>query len=90
MSNSNVLSKLDNWESWHCPGLRELEFKGILISERWTLSTHQLVLPLMATMFLAVVVAAKFLFGWDTAWSVGSFVVALVTLLWMWATYMAS
>lgn len=50
---------------------------------------RHVVLPLMSTIFLVVVVVAKFIFGWSTAWTVGAFFVALVTLLWMWATYMA-
>jgi hypothetical protein len=61
-----------------------------VINEGWVTDMRQVVLPLMATMFLAVVTAAKSLFDWNTAWNVGSFFVALVTLLWMWATYMAS
>ncbi|KAL3469135.1 hypothetical protein BJX99DRAFT_268685 [Aspergillus californicus] len=83
----DVLSQFDSWD---CPGLRELKFKGIVISEGWTLDTRQVILPLLVIMSLAVVVAAKFLFGWNTAWTVGGFFVALVTLLWMWANHMAS
>jgi uncharacterized membrane protein len=70
--------------------LTELKFKGILISEDVAVDTRQVVLPLMVTLFLVVAVTAKFLFGWNTAWTVGGFFVALVTLLWMRATYMAS
>jgi hypothetical protein len=43
--------------------------------------TRQVVLPLGATIFLGVVMVAKFLFDWSTAWNVGSFFVALVALL---------
>lgn len=66
----------DHWGGWHCPGLSELEFEGIIIRERWTLDTQKVALPLLANMFLAVVIAAKFLFGWSTAWTVGGFFVA--------------
>lgn len=84
------MSEPDSWDGWHCPGLRELKFKGIVIREGWTLDAGKVILPLLATMFLAVVVAAKFLFGWNTAWTVGGFFIALVTLLWMWANYITS
>jgi hypothetical protein len=46
------------------------------------------VLPLFATMFLVVVIAAKSFFDWGTAWSVGSFFVTLATLLWMASQYL--
>lgn len=84
------MSKPDSWDGWHRPALRELKFRGIVIREGWTLDARNVVLPLLATMFLAVVVAAKFLFGWNTAWTVGGFFVALVTLLWMWANHTTS
>ena len=69
--------------------MRELKFRGLVIREGWTLDARKVILPLLATIFLAVVVAAKFLFGWNTAWTVGGFFVALVTLLWMWANYIS-
>ncbi|KAL4864155.1 hypothetical protein BDV12DRAFT_205888 [Aspergillus spectabilis] len=82
-SHQKVLNQFHIWYDWHRPGLREIPFRGILINEGWVLGTQQVVLPLMATMFLAVVIAARFLFDWNTAWSVGSFFVALATLLWI-------
>lgn len=36
-------------------------------------------MPLVAIIFLAAVVAVKLIFGWNTAWNVGGFFVALVT-----------
>ena len=62
----------------------------MVISEGWTLGARQVALPLVATMLLLVVIVARLLFGWDTAWTVGGYFVALVTLLWMWATHIAS
>ncbi|KAL4949691.1 hypothetical protein BDW69DRAFT_197864 [Aspergillus filifer] len=88
-SHQEVLNQFHFWHDWHCPGLREIRFRGIVIKEGWVLGTQQVILPLTATTFIAVVMAAKFLFDWSTAWNVGSFFVALATLLWMWATYMA-
>jgi hypothetical protein len=41
---------------------------------------------LVVFMFSVVVLASKFLFGWDTAWTVGSCFVALVTLF-FWENY---
>ncbi|KAB8212791.1 hypothetical protein BDV33DRAFT_197232 [Aspergillus novoparasiticus] len=88
-SHRDILSEVDSWHGWNSPGLRELKFRGIVITEGWTLDMRHVILPLMSTIFLVVVVVAKFIFGWSTAWTVGAFFVALVTLLWMWATYMA-
>ncbi|KAE8337903.1 hypothetical protein BDV24DRAFT_139148 [Aspergillus arachidicola] len=88
-SHRDILSEVDSWHGWNSPGLRELKFRGIAITEGWTLDMRHVVLPLMSTIFLVVVVVAKFIFGWGTAWTVGAFFIALVTLLWMWATYMA-
>ncbi|GMG12960.1 unnamed protein product [Aspergillus oryzae] len=53
--------------------------KGIVITEGWTLDMRHVILPLMSTIFLVVVVVAKFIFGWSTAWTVGAFFVALTT-----------
>jgi hypothetical protein len=78
--NRGVLSQFNSWHSWHCPGLVELKFRGLLIREGWTFDTQRT--PLVVVIFLAVVVTAKFLFGWNTAWTVGGFFVALVALLW--------
>ena len=78
--NRDVLSHLNSWHSWHCPGLMELKFRGLVIREGWTLDTQRT--PLVVIIFLAVVIIAKFLFCWNTAWTVGGFFVALVTLLW--------
>lgn len=88
-SHRDILSEVDSWHGWNSPGLRELKVRGIAITEGWTLDMRHVVLPLMSTIFLVVVVVAKSIFGWSTAWTVGAFFVALVTLLWMWATYMA-
>lgn len=83
------MSQFSPWRCWHCPGFTEIKFRGIVIGDGWIPQLVLVVLSFIGTMFLAVVVAAKFLFGWNTAWSVGAFFVALVTLLWMWASYMA-
>ncbi|KAE8311123.1 hypothetical protein BDV41DRAFT_566112 [Aspergillus transmontanensis] len=82
-SHRDILSEVDSWHGWNSPGLRELKFRGIVITEGWTLDMRHVVLPLMSTIFLVVVVVAKFIFGWSTAWTVGAFFVALVTLLWI-------
>ena len=60
--------------------MREIEFRGIVVSEGWALDKRH-TLPLLVAILLGVVVAARFLFGWDTAWTVGAFFVALISLL---------
>lgn len=70
--------------------MREIKFRGIVIREGWTFDVRKVVLPLLASTFLVVVVVAKVVFDWETAWTVGSFFVALVTLLWMCANYITS
>ena len=72
--NRGVLSHLNSWHSWHCPGLIELKFGGLVIREGWTMDTQGS--PSVVIIFLAV-----FLFSWNTTWTVGGFFVALVTLL---------
>ncbi|KAI9368688.1 hypothetical protein BJX61DRAFT_537052 [Aspergillus egyptiacus] len=89
-SHNDVLTILKSHDHQPCPALRQLEFRAILIREGWELDKTQFMFPFMVTLFLGVVVAASFLFGWDTAWAVGSFFVALVTLLCMRAAYMSS
>ncbi|PYI03219.1 hypothetical protein BO78DRAFT_399978 [Aspergillus sclerotiicarbonarius CBS 121057] len=54
---------------------------GIVVSEGWALDKHHMTLPLLVAILLGVVVTARFLFGWDTAWTVGAFFVALISLL---------
>ncbi|RAH53303.1 hypothetical protein BO85DRAFT_381810 [Aspergillus piperis CBS 112811] len=80
-SHRDVLGLTETWNSWHCPALREIEFRGIVVSEGWALDKHHITLPLLVAILLGVVVAARFLFGWDTAWTVGAFFVALISLL---------
>ncbi|PYH99225.1 hypothetical protein BO71DRAFT_314382, partial [Aspergillus ellipticus CBS 707.79] len=79
-SHRDVLDLTETWNSWHCPALREIEFRGIVVSEGWALDKRH-TLPLLVAILLGVVVAARFLFGWDTAWTVGAFFVALISLL---------
>ncbi|KAE8372328.1 hypothetical protein BDV26DRAFT_103285 [Aspergillus bertholletiae] len=80
-SHRGVLYLTDAWNIWHCPALRDISFRGIVISESWTLDMCQLTLPFLVATSLGVVVAAKFFFGWDTAWTVGAFFVGLLSFL---------
>lgn len=64
--------------TWHCPSLVELKFRGLVINEGWTLPKRRISMPLSVTILLVAVIAAKFLFGWNTAWTVGSYFIALV------------
>lgn len=45
----------------------------IVVCGGWALDKPQVILPLLVAILLGVVVAASFLFGWDTAWTVGAF-----------------
>ena len=84
----DIISEL---ESWHCPKLGELEFRGLRIEEGWKSESLHVVLSLTTLIFFLVVVVAKLVYGdWGIAWNVGSFLVALATLLWMWASHAAS
>ncbi|KAE8368477.1 hypothetical protein BDV27DRAFT_42740 [Aspergillus caelatus] len=85
LSQLDILRKLD---TWHCPELGELRFPGLLISEGWELDPQHILLPLSTTALFIMVVAAKFIYGdWAIAWNVGSFLVSLAALLWMWANH---
>ncbi len=84
----DILSKL---EGWHCPKLGELQFQALMIDEDWTPGLQHVVLPLTVTVIFLMVVGAKLVDGdWGTAWNVGCFLVALATLLWMWANHTVS
>lgn len=70
--------RVNTWNTWYCSSLAELNFRGLVISEEWTMSSRQMAFPLSVIIFLAIVIAAKFLFSWNTAWTVGSYFIALV------------
>jgi hypothetical protein len=81
----DILSKIG---IWHCPGLGELKFRGLVIKEGWDLHSQYKVMPLIATVLFLIVLGARLLYGdWSVAWNVGSFFVALVALSRMWAGY---
>jgi len=81
----DILSKL---ESWHCPKLGELQFRALIIDEDRTRGSQRVVLLLTVMVIFLMVVGAKLAYGdWGTAWNVGCFLVALATLLWMWANH---
>ncbi|KAJ6018492.1 hypothetical protein N7522_001956 [Penicillium canescens] len=82
-SHADVLGKLNEW---HCSELRELRFRGIIISEGWRISAQPMLLSLTVTILLIIVVAAKFTFyDWGTAWNIGCFFATLTTIPWIWA-----
>ena len=90
-NSSNTSEILANLQTWHCPNLAELQFRGLHIKEGWMLDSHHWALPLTATFMFLAIVAAKLIYGdWGIVWNVGSFLVALVTLLWMWANHVVS
>ncbi|KAJ5712336.1 hypothetical protein N7493_008804 [Penicillium malachiteum] len=65
-------------DEWHCPKLRELEFRGILVKEEWEVKSHYVLFSLAMTLLCSILIAAKFVFGeWGTAWTVGSFFLSL-------------
>ena len=72
-----MLKKLD---VWHCPDLRELKFRVVLIRESWGFSQH-IVWPLVSTVLFLMVVVSSLVYGdWGTAWNVRCFLVSLITL----------
>ncbi|PMD37950.1 hypothetical protein L207DRAFT_431552 [Hyaloscypha variabilis F] len=84
-THSGILSKL---ESWHCPKLGELQFRALIIDEDRTRGSQCVVLLLTVVVIFLMVAGAKLAYGdWGTAWNVGCFLVALATLLWMWANH---
>jgi hypothetical protein len=83
----DILSKI---ESWHCPRLGELTFRGLVINEGRDTDSRHMALQLAAKILFLMVFVAKVVFGdWGTAWNVGSFLVALATLSWMWIRHSA-
>jgi hypothetical protein len=75
-------------DEWHSPRLYGLPLQGLLIEEGWKADSKHILLPLTATLLVLMVVAAKLVYGdWGTAWTFGGFLVALVTLAWMWANH---
>jgi hypothetical protein len=72
----------------HCPELRSLQFRGLLVDEGWECNRYHIIWPLSVTALLLAVTAARYLYGdWGIAWNVGSFLVALATFSWMWANH---
>ncbi|RFU25457.1 hypothetical protein B7463_g10885, partial [Scytalidium lignicola] len=72
----------------HYPKLSDLEFRGLMIKEELRPDLQRTLLPSTATILFLAVAGAKLIYGdWATAWNVGSFLVSLVTLLWMWASH---
>lgn len=66
---------------WHCPKLREMKFRGVLVEENWKFESHYILLPLAMSLLFGTVIVAKFTFGeWGTAWNVGCFFLALASL----------
>lgn len=86
MSHREILDCFNTSKISYRPSLIELQFTGIFIKEGWTLN-RSLVSVFLAAISLVVVIAAHFIFGWDTAWTVGGFFVALLSL-WSLASYM--
>ncbi|KAL4804627.1 hypothetical protein BDV18DRAFT_153072 [Aspergillus unguis] len=67
---------------WHCPKLREMKFRGILIKEGWEIKSWYIMISFTMTSLVAALIAAKLIFGeWATAWNVGSFLLALGSFL---------
>ena len=53
-----------------------------MIREDWKFDSNRLVLPLIATVLTFMVLGAKLIYGdWGIAWNVGSYLVALASLL---------
>ena len=56
-----------------------------MIDEVWERDSLCVAVLLTVALVSFMIVGAKLVFGdWGTAWNVGCFVIALVTLLWMW------
>lgn len=73
---------------WHCPKLREMKFRGILVKEILKVESQYILLPLASSVLFGTVIVAKFTFGdWGTAWTVGCFFLALVSLWCGYAKY---
>lgn len=79
MSHREILDCFSTWATPHCPSLIEIQLTGIFIKEDWTLD-RRLAILLLAAISLMVVIAAQFIFGWDTAWTVGGFFVTFLSL----------
>lgn len=63
---------------WHCPKLREMKFRGILVQECWDTKAQYILFSLAVSMLFFTLITAKFVFGdWGTAWTVGCFFLAL-------------
>lgn len=81
----DILSKI---ESWHCPKLGELKFRGLVINKGRDINSRYITLSLATTILFLMVFVAKLVFdNWGTAWNVASVLVALATFLWMWIKY---
>lgn len=77
---------LGEMNEWHCPKLRELRFRGIMIREDWKTDSKHAVFSLAMSLLFFMVIAAKFIFGdWGTAWTVGCFFLSLASFLYRWA-----
>jgi putative Mn2+ efflux pump MntP len=73
-----VLNKID---AWNCPRLGDLELRGLLIVDNRILDSMHVVITTLIISLSALVVGARLAFGhWEIAWTVGSFVVGVVTL----------
>jgi hypothetical protein len=81
----DILSEL---QTYHCPELRELKFRGLMIKEGWNLRSSPVLLPLTITILALMVVGARFTFGdWGVAWTFGAFFVALLGVSGQWLKY---
>lgn len=59
--------------------LGELDFKALYLDDRAT--SQRSFFALMAVLIIAIVIAAKFMFGeWGVAWTIGTFFIALAAL----------
>lgn len=68
-------------KEWHHPKLRELRFRGIVIKEDWKIHSKHVIISLAMSLSFPLVTSAKYLFGsWATAWAVGCFFLALLSL----------
>jgi hypothetical protein len=75
-------------QAWHCPDFGKLSFKALMIDDGLEPGSQQVVLLLTVAVCFIIVIGAKLVFGdWGTAWNVGCFLVALVTLSCMWVTH---
>lgn len=79
----DILLKMNEW---HCPKLRELRFRGIMIREDWKIDSKHIIFSMAVSLLFFMVIAAKFIFGdWGTAWTVGCFFLSLRSSLCGWA-----